>query len=281
MKTLFTGLNGFKCNKNISVCRLASYRPGYKSRLTVCCGFPLEGSKVQNSTADTHTTLPLSLSKNQTDGWNRFIFDVSMCVCFHMYMCEFYMYMSEIINVFLLISCLVRFTFTLSQSPCWVSLLALTWKEKCDTHTHTHMCSGGSPLKSSPSLVNVQCDSEVTEGQISSMQLILSQKQTSASDPPTDLNSDLFLLELSLSPLFSFFMSEQKSHSLIIVRLTGQEVERYYHLLKRALFIRHMTKNMELKCSLHSCIILETAILSDLYKDSFQMLIIIDNAKNN
>ncbi len=140
MKTLFTGLNGFKCNKNISVCRLASYRPCYKSRLTVCCGFPLEGSKVQNSTADTHTTLPLSLSKNQTDGWNRFIFDVSMCVCFHMYMCEFYMYMSEIINVFLLISCLVRFTFTLSQSPCWVSLLALTWKEKVrHTHTHTHV----------------------------------------------------------------------------------------------------------------------------------------------
>ncbi len=144
------------------------------------------------------------------------------------------------------------------------------------------MCSGGSPLKSSPSLVNVQCDSEVTEGQISSMQLILSQKQTSASDPPDRF--ELWPLPLRTLPLSPFFLSlwaSKQSRSLIIVRLTGQEVERYYHLLKRALFIRHMTKNMELKCSLHSCIILETAILSDLYKDSFQMLIITDNAKNN
>lgn len=150
-----------------------------------------------------------------------------MCVCFHMYMCKFYMYMSEIINVFLLISCLVRSTFTLSQSPCWVSLLALTWKEKVwYTHTHTHMCSGWSPLKSSPSLVNVQCDSEVTEGQISSMQLILSQKQTSASDPPTALNSDLFLLELSLSPLFflSLWASKQSRSHCPTDRTGGRKI---------------------------------------------------------
>lgn len=41
---------------------------------------------------------------------------------------------------FLLISCLVRFTFTLSGSLCWVSLFALTWKEKVwYTHTHTQI----------------------------------------------------------------------------------------------------------------------------------------------
>ncbi len=205
-----------------------------------------------------------------------------MCVCFHMYMCEFYMYMSEIINVFLLISCLVRFTFTLSQSPCWVSLLALTWKEKVrHTHTHTHVLRW-------ESIKVIALSSKCPVWQRShrrsnlSMQLILSQKQTSASDPPDRF--ELWPLPLRTLPLSPFFLSlwaSKQSRSLIIVRLTGQEVERYYHLLKRALFIRHMTKNMELKCSLHSCIILETAILSDLYKDSFQMLIITDNAKNN
>jgi len=53
-----------------------------------------------------------------------------------------------------------------------------------------------------PTLVDVQCDSEVTKGQISSMQLILSQKQTSASDPPKALASDLMFLGL-----FFFFLS--------------------------------------------------------------------------
>lgn len=116
--------------------------------------------------------------------------------------------------------------------------LSCNIKGESATHTHTHTFSDWSPLQSAPSLVNVQCDSRVTEGQISSVQLILSQKQTSASDPPTTLTSDLIFLGLSFSPLqFLFFLSlcaSKRSHSVIIVRPTGREVQRYYHLLKRA-----------------------------------------------
>lgn len=151
-------------------------------------------------------TLLLSIDfRKQTDGRNGFIFCVCVFSC--VYMCGLYMYMSEIINVFFvnILPCQVHF-YSLGVTLLSLSLrFNMKGESVIHTHTHKYMCAGWSPLKSALSLVEVQCDSKVTKGQISSMQFILSQKQTAASDPPTALASDLMFLGLSLSPLAPFF----------------------------------------------------------------------------
>ncbi len=155
-----------------------------------------------------HIPDPSTLSFQKPDRWMKsiYIWCVYVCVFSYVYVQILYVHVRNHKRVFVnILPCQVHFyslTVTLLS-------LSLSFNMKGESAIHIHMCSGWSPLKSSPSLINVQCDSEVTEGQISSMQLILSQKQTSASDPPTALNSDLiFLRTLLLSP-FSFSISEQ------------------------------------------------------------------------
>lgn len=142
----------------------------------------------------------------QTDRWAKWIY-IGVCA----YVWILYVQVWDRKCVFVnILPCQVHFY---SESLCWVSLhFNMKGESVILKKTQIYVLRLESIKAAVPTLVDVQCDSKVTEGQISSIQLILSQKQTSPSDPPTALASDLMFLGL----LFFFFFHYERANKAVL-----------------------------------------------------------------